>query len=146
MESLIRENDALIKECEELRKANQALIEENVKLVHKLTCIKMEADGFLKHTEGYKREIKQLKMIIRAFEAGSGKKILEESCSMEIREEISKALVDLGVDITTKTVLVRKDKGTRETYIVRVDDELFGVWDKNRNQFIIRFKDEERWK
>lgn len=63
---------------------------------------------------------------------------------MAIREEISKALVDLGVDITTKTVLVRKDKGARETYIVCVDDELFGIWDKNRNRFIIRIKDEER--
>ena len=63
---------------------------------------------------------------------------------MTIREEISKALVDLGVDITTKPVLVRKNKGTREEYIVYVDDELYGLWDENMNRFVIWIKDEER--
>lgn len=52
---------------------------------------------------------------------------------MTIREEISKALVDLGVDITTKTVRIRKDTGS---YVVFVDDEYFGVWSPIRKTFV----------
>ena len=52
---------------------------------------------------------------------------------MTIREEISKALVDLGVDITTKTVNIRRDTGS---YVVIVDDEFFGIWDRYSKRFI----------
>ena len=52
---------------------------------------------------------------------------------MAIREEISKALVDLGVDITTKTVEIKTDCNID---IIYVDGEKFGIWDRYRKTFI----------
>ena len=52
---------------------------------------------------------------------------------MIIREEISKALVDLGVDITTKTVEIIVPCNRAVIY---VDDEQFGIWDGDRKTFI----------
>lgn len=52
---------------------------------------------------------------------------------MTIREEISKALVDLGVDITAKTVEIKADCNIA---IIYVDDEYFGIWDRYRKTFV----------
>ena len=87
--SLCGEVNALREENKELREAKNVLQAENERikeslveissdLTRKLNCKKMEIDELVKHIDDYKSEIKQLKIIIRAFEAGSGKTILEE--------------------------------------------------------------------
>ena len=52
---------------------------------------------------------------------------------MTMREEISKALVNLGVDITNKEVEIREDCNIA---IIYVDGEKFGIWDRYRKTFI----------
>lgn len=78
MEATIRENDALRKEIGELRRINQEINEENEKLTAKLNATKMQVDELVRHIESVRKEIMYLRMVIRAFEAGSGKTIIEE--------------------------------------------------------------------